>query len=183
MLRKTAVLLIGLVSVPALANEEKGPTFGIGVSHNEYKLNPSQNLGFSGSDNAIGWEVFGGWRFNRYIAAEASYINGGHVRFDVLGARVRLTGKAYGASAVASLPFTDSGFALFARAGFMRGDLEAQAVGPGGSASGKDHDSQPIIGAGMRALVDGAHLRLEYDRIDWDAFDSERISLNVAWLF
>jgi hypothetical protein len=184
MLRRTIVFpILALASLPALADVERGPTFGVGAAYHNYDLNPEDAFGFRGSDHAYGWEAFGGWRFNRFVAVEASYLNGGHVNLNILGADVRLSGKAYGASAVGSLPIGDSGFAFFGRAGYMRGDLKIRASGPGGSASGKDHDSKPIFGAGVRAMIDGAHLRLEYDRIDWDAFDSERISLNVAWLF
>jgi OOP family OmpA-OmpF porin len=181
--RAIALPILVLATLPAWANEERGPTFGLGAAYTNYDLNPGGAFGLRGSDHSIGWEAFGGYRFSRYIAVEASYLDGGHVDLSLLGADVRLSGKAYGASAVGSLPIGDSGFAVFGRAGYMRGDLKVRATGPGGSATGKDNDSKPIFGAGLRVMLDGAHLRLEYDRIDWDAFDSERISLNVAWLF
>jgi hypothetical protein len=177
------VLLIALASGPVLAGQESGATFGLGAAWNGYDLNPGELGGISGSDHAFGWEAFGGWRFNRFIAVEASYLNGGHIDIGFTNANLRLSGRAYGASAVGSFPIGDTGLALFGRAGYMRGDLKLEASGPGGKASETIHDSQPILGAGIRARVDGAQLRLEYDRIDWDDFDSERISLNVAWLF
>jgi hypothetical protein len=38
-------------------------------------------------------------------------------------------------------------------------------------------------GAGVWGLLDGAQVRLEYSRADFDLLDAEVISLNVAWLF
>ena len=176
------MVIAALATSAVYADQEKGFAFGIGAASNRYDLNPSQAAGLSGSDRATGWEVFGSYRFNRYAAVEATYLDGGAVDIDYLTARIHLDGKAYGGSVVGSLPIGDS-FAVFGRAGYMKGDLKLRATGPGGTASATDSDEAPIVGAGFRTMFDGAQIRLEYDRIDFDAMDVDRVSLSIAWLF
>jgi OmpA-OmpF porin, OOP family len=174
--------LMSLVVSPVFADAERGATFGLGVSRNKYELNPASAFGLNGSDSATGWDVFAGYRLNRFLGFEANYFDGGSVNTAIGNSTVRLDGKGFGASVLGSFPIGEA-FAVYGRAGYMKGELELVASGPGGTAAADDDDEAPIFGAGIRTMLDGAQIRLEYDRVEFDAIDVARVSLSVAWLF
>lgn len=169
------------VSAAALADQERGVTFGVGVGRNDYSLNPDA-VGADGSFNTTGWQAFGGYRFSRYIAAEAAYLDGGSQSNTVSGVRAKLDQSAYGASALGTLPFAES-FAVYARAGLLHGDIRASLCDSTGCVRDKESDQSFWYGVGLWGLLDGAQVRLEYSRASFDLMDAEVTSLSIAWLF
>jgi len=176
-----AAALIG-VSGMALADQQQGPTFGIGVGRNKYSVNADATGGVRGSFNTTGWSVFGGYRFTQNLAVEATYLDGGSRSNTLDGMRAKLSQKGYGASALGTLPFGGS-FAIYGRAGYMHGELKGSLCDSTGCARESSGDNSLWYGAGVWGLLDGAQVRLEYSRADFDLLDAEVVSLNIAWLF
>jgi OOP family OmpA-OmpF porin len=176
-----AAALMGL-SGTALADQQQGPTFGIGVGRNDYSVNADATGGFGGSFNTTGWSVFGGYRFTRNFALEAAYLDGGSRGNTVDDVHAKLSQTGYGASALGTLPLGNS-FAIYGRAGYMHGKLKASLCDVTGCVRGSTTDNSLWYGAGVWGLLDGAQVRLEYSRADFDLLDAEVVSLNVAWLF
>lgn len=86
------------------------------------------------SDTDTTWKIFGGYRFNRYIAAEATYVDWGKA---TATARITATGRtidvaasqvSYGLAALGALPL-GSRFELFGKAGFLNTEQETRSTG------------------------------------------------------
>src|SRR5690242_5745855 len=107
-----AIALIG-VSGTALADQQHGFTFGIGLGQNKYSLN-ADAAGADGSFHTTGWSAFGGYRFTRNFAAEAIYLDGGSRDRSFSGITAKLDQTAYGASVLGTYPLGDT-FAVYAR--------------------------------------------------------------------
>jgi len=146
------VTLAGTLASPAFADEFTG--FRLGVLVSQDKLDgfyshsivnpPSASTAKSDSDR-FGYELFGGWALNKYLAAEVGYHDGSQFSKDLFpefvaaidpssGAtstdgsefyKMRQDIKSLQASVVGSL-WLGSKFSLFGRAGFMawRGEVE-----------------------------------------------------------
>jgi outer membrane immunogenic protein len=184
MLRTASLLAIVLMVFGGIAHadEESGLTFGVGITRNSFDLNADATSGLGGSDDSTGFNVFAGWRFNRYLSLEAIYLDAGDVEREVQDITINLDGKGYGASLMGTLPIAES-FAVYARAGMMRGELDARASGPGGSIRFKTSDEEFWYGAGIWGLLDGAQVRLEYTKADFELVDTDQLSLSIAWMF
>jgi hypothetical protein len=166
-MRKAMVLgvltLAGALASPAFADEFSG--FRMGVLFSQDKLDgfyshsivsPSATTTKSDSDQ-FGYEVFGGWALNKYLAAEVGYHDGTHFNRtneifpefvdaidtdqDSEGSEyyvLRQQTKSVQASVVGSF-WVSNKFSLFGRAGFMAwngrvyyayGDVEPPATTP-----------------------------------------------------
>lgn len=69
------------------------------------------------------WKVFGGYRFNRYVSAEGTYVDWGEVTLSTGSASVAASQTSYGLAVVGTLPLGDR-FELFGKAGFLRTEQE-----------------------------------------------------------
>jgi OmpA-OmpF porin, OOP family len=139
----------------------------------------------------LGWKLYGGYQFNRYIGLEALYTDlGSFSREARLEGAVALFTPArlieetevegYGLSVVASYPFSPA-FSGFAKVGAFsweadsKGDLAIQTgslcviivcapVTDVGKYSGDDSGTDPMYGLGMVYLIKGWGVRLEWER-------------------
>jgi OOP family OmpA-OmpF porin len=82
-------------------------------------------------DTDTGWKLLGGYRFNRYLAAEASYIDWGEVTATVRSGTqtvgVKASQHSYGLAAVGTLPMGER-FEVFGKAGFLLTEQETTAT-------------------------------------------------------
>jgi OmpA-OmpF porin, OOP family len=187
MLKKIGILGMAaalLAANGAQADESRGLTLGVGGMRTEFDLNPDHAFGLTGSDRATGWQTFVGWRFNQFIAVEGLYADSGSGSAPFLGgSTLQYDAKSYGLSAVGSLPIGEA-FAVYARAGYVRGEADIDIrTSTSSSSVPTDSDETALIGVGLRTVLDGAQIRLEYDRADFELTDTQLISLSVAWIF
>lgn len=141
----------------------------------------ADDLDLKGS--ATAWEVFGGFEFNRYLAIEAGYIDGGKAKDNVGDIVIEADTRALYASVLGSLPVGDV-VSLYARAGVMDWKSDQEARSDGDVLLAVDVDgTDPFFGAGIAALIEGALLRLEYRIADLDDTDLTAVSLAIAWRF
>jgi hypothetical protein len=183
MLRKSLFALTLLAGAAcAHADENRGFTFGIGASRDDFELDPDY-VGAPLKDNSTGFTFYGGYRFMPYLAVEGHYFDMGRAQWSFVDLDLKIDGKAYGASVVGTLPIASTGFALFARGGYLRSELEADIVLEGEGFWDNSEESAPFFGVGARANLDGAQVRLEYMQSDLDLLEMRIYQLSVAWIF
>jgi hypothetical protein len=206
-MRKAMVLgvltLAGSLASPAFADEFTG--FHLGVQFSQDKLDgfyshsivnpPSPSITKSDSDQ-LGYELFGGWSLNKYLAAEVGFHTGTHFNKQVFPAFVaaldtnpntdgsefyvlRQNIKSVDASVVGSW-WINSNASFFGRAGFKGwrgrvywayGDSEPPPTVPVTQPykfTGHVSDSgfAPLFGIGFQTQLDHALVRFEYQYAD-----------------
>jgi hypothetical protein len=147
--------------------------------------------------SSMAYKLFGGYRFNRYFAVEAAYLDGGDASESFIDTttlevfNLKRKTRGYQASVLGALPLGASAFSLFGRVGYLdwKSD-DLMTDGAGIPLSRMEFDgSDPFFGGGLMADMDGAVLRLEYEYADLDVDDdtislkSSVTSLSVAWIF
>jgi OmpA-OmpF porin, OOP family len=182
MLRKSLLALTLLAGAAcANADENRGFTFGLGMSRNDFELDPDF-VGAPLKDRSTGYSVFAGYRFLPYLAVEGHYFEGGRAEWSFTDVSLKIDSKAYGASVMGTLPLA-GGFGLFARAGYLHAEMDSDIVIEGDAFWAQDSVDEPFYGFGARAMLDGSQVRLEYLQSEFDFLDVSIIQLSVAWQF
>lgn len=173
MMKSIAAAITGalfLASSPALA---QGFYAGgsIGLSSMEVDVNA-----FDGTD--VGFKVFGGYRFNDYIAVEGFYTDFGEPDDGPLG----IDADAFGIEGVGIIPLSEQ-FELFGKLGLAAWD--ADFTGPGGFS---DDGTDLVLGVGVAYKFSpqiSARGELEYYDIQADAgpFDVDTYMFSVGLQF
>jgi opacity protein-like surface antigen len=159
-------------AAPARAADDlTGGYAGLSVSRSEYSVDDE-----SGSVDKTGAKAFGGYRFNRFFAAEMDYRRPG----DVSNFAGSLELYGFTTSLVVLAPVSES-VDLFARGGLLFWNLKAGVPGFG---SVEDDGNDPLFGVGIqwRAWESGL-VRFEYERADIENVNIEQVSLGVAYRF
>ena len=106
-------------------------------------------LSSSADETDVGYKIFGGYMFNKYLALEAGWVDLGKFAYTasftgpVAGAaKAEIKASGFTIAAVGTLPVTDS-FGLFVKAGTIDAKLSASGVatGSGTTWSGSDSDT------------------------------------------
>ena len=132
------------------------------------------NTGFQSDETDDAFKFFGGYRVNRYLAVEASYLNLGEVSSKTMATGIagpretifKVKWKnGYSVAAVGTLPLGER-FALMGRAGLyyanITSSVQIQAFGSGASS---DKDTGPTLGAGVSFEINKTvGIRAEYER-------------------
>ena len=176
-----------LLASPVMAADQEGffgsnslrLGFGFGFSNIQNDNIDPVNGSFDERGTAV--EGFVGYEFNRWLAVEAGYINGGNPAKEFVDGADRLEVKGFYGTVVGSLPVTDV-LSFYGRAGLFTWDAEATLSQDGVIfARGKDDGSDPIFGVGAAAEFEGAQIRLEYRLAELDDTDFNVVSLSVVW--
>lgn len=186
--------LAGTLASPAFADESTG--FRLGLNLSEDKLEGDFGYTPVGvqsiNTDRFGYGLMGGWALNKYLAFEATLRSGGEFNQDVFPAfvnsievlpldpdapnqpaffRVHNDVKGIDVTAVGSW-WIGNKFSLFGRAGFFAwrsettysfGDADVPAKV---TDSADDSGFAPLVGLGLQTVLDGALLRIEYQRTD-----------------
>jgi OOP family OmpA-OmpF porin len=181
MLRKIVAFgTLALLSATASAAEgDSAFRLGIGASRLTIDMDDVDLKG-----HATGWEVFGGYEFNRYIAIEFGYLDGGTAKDKIIdGVTAQADTYGYAASIVASLPLSDA-VHLYGRAGYLHWESEQTIKVGGETFIAEDFDgNDPFFGAGVALEIEGALLRLEYRIASLDDSDISLLGASLAWRF
>jgi len=180
---KKGLLTIALLTATAAAqaDETRGFEFGLGAARNDFTLDRDY-FGAELKDKTTGYSALFGYRFAPQFAVEGHYFDGGKAEWSVPGVRLTLKSKAYGASALGTLPLGES-FGVFARVGYLHGELETRATIDGDLFGEDTNDNEPFYGVGVRTMMEGAQVRLEYNKVDFDIVDTQQYQLSVVWQF
>ncbi len=171
----TVATLAVLAPACVLAQQPHGVYVAADVGRTEVELDGTT------SPDELGWSVGAGWQLLPYVGIEASYINSRTMTLATGALRYDIEAKAVAGSVVGVLPFAER-WSVFARAGAMRWEYQESltlAAAPLGKARTRDTDL--VLGAGVGLMVEGAKLRLEYQRADTGDYEFSFISLGVQW--
>lgn len=141
-------------------------------------------------DDDRAWKAFAGWRFGRYLALEAAYIDFGtpNSRSDASGSRgdfrVKLSGFA--PYVIGTLPIGP--VELFAKAGYYFYDVDLRVdlddpLAPDIDSS-KSHEDFLYGGGVGVTFLQHLNVRLEYERLDSKLVDdADALWLSGSWRF
>jgi hypothetical protein len=165
-----AAVVPALLAGPAFAENNEGLYLGAGMGDFSADIDDFNDIDFD-SDDAT--KIFGGWRFNRWVAVNVDYTD-----FDTQGT-INADTKGITPGVVGTLPLGP--IELFGKVGVMFYDVTLDAGGPVIDADGED----AVIGFGIGAtFFERLSLRGEYERIDIEQFDdAEAVWLTASWRF
>ena len=174
------VFLAFLTSAAAVQAQDGG--FYLGGALGQSKFKQWCDPVFSScEDTDASWKLLGGYRFNRYVAAEATYIDWGEVTAGTnSGARVAAQQRSYGLAAVGTLPIGE-GFELFGKAGFLKTEQETRRITPAPSTFSREQ-TELSYGLGLKyAFTRNWALRGEWENTD--KLKVELLSIGVEYRF
>ena len=198
-MRKAMVLgvlgLAGTLASPAFAEDQwKGIRLGLTLGQETLESDVDWN-GYADNfkANRLGYSFTGGYGFNKWLALELSYNDGGEFSQDLeTGDFTGLTRvvqhtdmRAVVGSVVGSWWFTDN-FSVYGRAGiyYWKGettfseDLDTTAeIPPPFRETFEDDGSDAIFGIGLQTQLDGALVRIEYQMADTGDLNGTGVSM------
>ena len=181
--RALSAAIVLLASGGVLA--QAGPYLGGALGQSKFKewcTGETATIRFTGCDDGdTSWKLFGGYRFNRYVGVEASYIDWGEVTASVnTGARVAAKQQSYGLAAVGTIPFGER-FELFGKAGFLQTEQETRRITPRPSTLDRD-ETELHYGLGVKyAFTRNWAVRGEWENTD--KLKVELLSIGVEYRF
>jgi hypothetical protein len=170
--------VLAVVSGPALAQDGENSEgfylgYGLGEFSSDVDLATVDDVDLD-SDDAQ--KIFGGWRFNRWLAVNLDYTDFGDSR-GALNVSADTEGLTPGV--IGTLPLGP--IELYGKIGVMFYDVTIDAGGPLVDSSGED----AVLGFGIGAtFFERFNLRGEYERVDLDRLDdAEAVWLTASWRF
>ena len=174
---------LALLSGPALADAETGLYFGVGLGDYSTRIdNPDDlddvDIDFDEDEDAT--KVFGGFRFNPYVAVQLDWFDFGESEMATDLLNISVDTKGLGPNVVGTLPLGP--VELFAKGGMLYYDV---TIDQDGDRLLDDSGNDPFYGVGVGFTVLGKlALRVEYEKIDIDAFDeADAAWVTAAWRF
>jgi OOP family OmpA-OmpF porin len=180
-----AIAAIALAASTAAMAQESG--FYLGGSFGQAKFTEWCDTSSAPSavvsacdDKANAWKILGGYRFNRYVGIEGTYVDWGKVTGTVNNVEASAEQTSMGIAAVGSLPI-GAQFSLFGKAGFLATEQETRRITPP-SSSTKRHETEFHYGLGAKfAFTANWAARAEWERTD--KLKVELISIGVEFRF
>jgi OOP family OmpA-OmpF porin len=149
----------------------------------------------STDDSDMGWKLFAGYRFMKYLAVEGAYTDLGKftatstVTSPSAGVvNTSLKANTWTLSALGILPLGD-GFSLFGRAGVSFWNTDVSATGSGGGGGGvssaSDNGTDWVYGLGAAYnFTDNLSVRGEWESYDFGGGDDADLwSAGISWNF
>lgn len=132
-------------------------------------------------DTDTAWKLLGGYRFNRYVAIEGTYIDWGKVTGTVNATNVSAEHTSMGVAAVGSFGFTPQ-FSVFGKAGFLMTEQEIRRS-TATSSGGSDRDETEFhYGLGVKfAFTPQWVARAEWEKTE--KLKVEMLSIGVEFRF
>jgi OOP family OmpA-OmpF porin len=176
---RIGVLLLAVLASAGAQAADDGEGGYVGIGAGEAKLEIDDFI----DENDTAWKIFGGWSFNRYIAAEVGYFDGGDPSTTDGTVRRQVEADGFYAAAIGSLPLGDR-FSLFARLAYAFYEATASLQAPGVSVSESDEDEDLLYGIGATAQVtDSFGVRLELEALDVSNAAFEMLTLSATYRF
>lgn len=176
-----AVLTLAAAGQALAADEEqKGGYVGVGIGDFQSQLDQLNGAQINFDESATAYKIFGGWRFNQFLAAQIDYLDLGSSDERVGTQNVSLDTKGYTARIEGTLPLGP--FELFATGGLIFSTVKADVNGRQVLDS-SDNDPIYSVGGGLE-IAERFVLRLEYEVIDIQSLDDAKAWwFTAAWRF
>jgi hypothetical protein len=147
---------------------------GAGLAHEGF-------TGFRGDDTAF--KALAGYSFNKYLSAEAEYVDGGTQEDDVNGLDVAITSDGFIAAVLGKWPVTDV-FSPFIKVGYAFYDTRVKVTGGAQPFSASSSESDAVIGAGLEfKLGERFRLRAEGEKIKVSDADYRIYTVTATYSF
>lgn len=169
---------------------DHGIELGVGIGRSDLRAS-SPDIPGHGNIDATGYKAFVGYRFSKYLTAEAAYIDGGTFTEADGATRLDIHPRIEQLSVIGSYPVL-SWLAVFARVGADHWNSNLTLSDPTlGKAKLSGSDTDFAWGGGLQAFVDRAFVRLEYEQMQTSQnlagilpvdFRHQLISVSVVWL-
>lgn len=176
-MKQLLAFALSLATIPVLADTESGLHIGVGAGQAKAD---AASLGLSASDTAI--KGFLGYRFNRSLAIEAAYIEGGEFSSSYADQTVRGATVA----ALGGFPLGKNA-ALYAKVGALRWNADTTAVinqYPGYRILSYTTSGTDLVwGAGLQANAGRVGFRAEYERSEVDGVTYSLVSGSLLFMF
>ncbi len=155
-----------------------GPYLGVDAGWIGYHDNVQ---GVSVDLSGFTYSAFGGYQFNRYVAAEVSYLGTANASTTISGVDLNVKTHGVQAALLGTLPLSPIG-GLYARAGLIRWHSDTSSAALAASAS--DDGTDGLYGLGAY-LTNGQGLtgRLEVTTASIDGTRIYRATLGAYWSF
>ncbi len=177
--------LLALIAGPAFAQSDNPEGLYIGAGIGDFSsdvdgLDAVDDANIDLDDDEDATKLFGGWRFNNFVAVQLDYVDFGGSSAATELLDITTDTKGIAPSVVGTLPLGP--VELFGRAGVIFYDLEINA--PSESlvdVSGED----AVVGVGVGGtLLERLNLRVEYERTDIEELDdADAVWLTAHWRF
>jgi len=193
--RKIALATLSLAAATAFAgsalaqSSESAAYVGVAIGQSKIKdacsgASPTTAVSVSCDDKDTAWRVYGGYQFNRYVAAELAYTDFGKVQANASGpggsASAEVKTNAWELVGVGSYPIGTSGFAPYAKLGIAR--IESKLSSNFG-VSDKDTSNDWTVGLGVRYdITKNIGVRAEWQRYNSDS-DIDVFSIAAQYRF
>jgi OOP family OmpA-OmpF porin len=181
-----AALALALAALPAHAADETSVwNAGAAVVFGKYTLDDDTI-----DDDAVGGKVFLGYRFNRWIGVEGSWMRSGEIDDDLdqdnPGGEIEVDVGGFTVSGLLYAPLPGDDIAAYGKAGYYRLGQDLDIFGSDGTVT--ESSSRTItgitLGAGVRVRVaPRVDLRAEGDWYDIDGGDYWALSLGADYRF
>jgi OmpA-OmpF porin, OOP family len=166
---KSTLAILGFAAATAfsgaaLAQAEPVRGFYIGGSIGQMEADGNCASGDSCDFKDTSWKLFGGYRFNRYLAAEGFYADLGKISIRRGTVNVSAEQTSIGAAAVGILPLGQH-FELFGKLGLASSSRKITGSAPGVAISDNDSGSDILFGIGASYnFTRNFGLRAEWER-------------------
>jgi OOP family OmpA-OmpF porin len=164
-------------SAAARAEDDAGFYIGAGIGQ------ASQEAGeFEGDDTSF--KVFGGWSFNKYLAVEGGYIDGGSQSDDLGSIHAEVSSDGFFVAALAKLPLADGVVNPYVKLGYTFYDSTTTLSAGSQSISESSGDEDLLFGGGCEfKLGENFRLRAEFEKVNVPDASFEIYSIAGTWQF
>ena len=181
-----AATLVAFYLSSATAIADSGPYVGVGAGGATLESDfgsgtpPVPGIPASLDEDDTALKLFAGYTFDLPmidLGVEAAYVDFGQPEIDILGNELTIETTGFALWGIASL---DAGLLdLYAKAGYIAWDVEAEILGVSDSADGSD------LGYGIGAAfgLGPVEVRGEYEIYDLDELDVAMLSVGVLFRF
>jgi OOP family OmpA-OmpF porin len=167
-MRKDVVAALVLAASLGVTTQEaaaQGFYVGAGIGEATIEVGPFK-------DDDLGFKIFGGYEFNKNLAVEVEYIDGGTQK----DRGIKLDSSVFAVSVLGQLPLSDI-FSLYARLGYGSWDLDVK-----GGPNDDDEDLQYGLGAAFN-VGPNWQVRAEWEALDVSGGDNQFISVSAVYKF
>jgi hypothetical protein len=171
-------LALSTMSMGAYAQQPAGPYIGVLLGSSDLSIEVDEDYTYK--TDKFTWGAMAGWQITPMFAVEAGYLKPNAILESVGDDTVTGRLSAWTATAVLSWPVSER-FAIHARAGGIVATEKYSAFVDGLNYSYSDDTADIIYGAGISTMWDGARVRLEYQRAEFDYGKVGLISLGINW--
>ncbi len=195
----TAIFLVGLGmnSLTFGQDEDKGGFFGVSIGQVEVDVSTSDFddgslISRDVDDTDTVWKLFGGYRFNKNLAIEGGFADGGEIKFDGVSAggflwapgpvSATVETESIYVAVVGVIPFKK--WALFGKLGFHRWEADSSVTNTIiGAFSFDDDGTDPMYGIGVEwRPTERLGVRFEYE-VFTEVLDEDDAATSVGFVY